>query len=574
MVAIARQAMSVDARFDLGAPPPPPDEARAATLRVQDANRRVLVDRDAPTTLTAIADEFRSTNAEALAHAIAVARVDDARGVGAAGPATISGNIPVAVPVTNTEMGSLDAVMTRDPAGFGGIVDEGGSTMPRAAMIGQPSTTHGGGSWGEAGVRMPPHGVPDYPTRNHGLGTGMVIGGPGFDSNGGSAGTWDDMKEANKSTLENSIAAARRSKETLARASRKVYLDALVQRAGGLDGVTLDGNRGAGDGGVDEMLPRRLLRSSAASAAEGSGGAPGCHASCRPPTETCEVAVHVDGWEGVPAGAREKYKSLVVHALDLRTFDDFCQMKTIAAFEARMEEALAAPPTDETRVMLKLPRDRVGELWARGRERLIELNEEYQRAQRETFDRAVTISAEVNGRTAAVKPGATASARIDNLLGGTGVLHNNPVPEVRRFESALEPAAAAAAEWEEAATRGEHAAEARRQLLDNVNFANEYARKRLAQEAALPDPERMLARNYLERLDPADAANNWAHDHARRVLAQYHAGPPTENAGWSARCAGLVREAWKATGLAEHGGKFLALVVVVFVVSWYGLVSP
>lgn len=89
------------------------------------------------------------------------------------------------------------------------------------------------------------------------------------------------------------------------------------------------------------------------------------------------------------------------------------------------------------------------------------------------------------------------------------------VPDARRFESALEPAAAAAAAFEETLSLAEAAAEARRQLLDNVNFANEYERKRQQQLAALPDAERALTKNYLERLDPAEGS--WTHDHARKI---------------------------------------------------------
>ena len=52
--------------------------------------------------------------------------------------------------------------------------------------------------------------------------------------------------------------------------------------------------------------------------------------------------------------------------------------------------------SDETRVMLKLPGERVGELWQTGRQRLIDLNEEYQRTQREAFEKAVVLNVEAS----------------------------------------------------------------------------------------------------------------------------------------------------------------------------------
>jgi hypothetical protein len=583
---------------------------------------------------------------------------------------------------------------------------------------------------------------------NNDVGPGTVIVGRGLEraqgqgrsmgSGGGRGGTWDDMKEANKSTLENSINAARRSKETLARATRKVYLDALVQQAGGLDGITLDGDGGGGGGGgggayppppqqkrwepdwggggafaagdrvlyaakgggwklaavvavdtsieppgytvhvdgaeretegsrlapppdpnsatngggggggggggVDDMLPRHLLRagdatSSSPSAAAAAGGhRHATHARApmppRPDPRTCEVARHIDGWGSVPAGARDKYKALVVGALDLRSFDDFCNnLKSIEAFQARMEEALARgqpavglytlnpvddplvstlepemrypgfkycflkcsshrysaadpalamkpPPgmVDETLVLLELPADKVGELWQLGRQRMIALNEEYQRTQRQAFDKAVVLNVEASAAAGAyegkgAKPESTASQRIDDLLGGTGVMYQ-PNQNVRRFESALDQSAAAAAEFEEKASRAEAIAKARRQMLDNVNFANGYERKRQQQQAAMPDAERALTKNYLDRLDPADGS--WMHDHARKMRAQHMYDDRGQvEAHWATKCwEDNVVKALKTAGLTDNWGNFLILVIVVFTVSWYRLVSP
>lgn len=112
--------------------------------------------------------------------------------------------------------------------------------------------------------------------------------------------------------------------------------------------------------------------------------------------------------------------------------------------------------------------------------------------------------------------GSTVSRRVDEVLGGTGVMcRPQAAADARRFESAFEPAAAAAAAFEETSSLAEAAAEARRQLLDNVNFANEYERKRQQQLALLPDAERALTKNYLARLDPAEGS--WMHNHARKI---------------------------------------------------------
>lgn len=112
--------------------------------------------------------------------------------------------------------------------------------------------------------------------------------------------------------------------------------------------------------------------------------------------------------------------------------------------------------------------------------------------------------------------GSSVSRRVDEVLGGTGVMcRPQAAADARRFESAFEPAAAAAAAFEETSSLAEAAAEARRQLLDNVNFANEYERKRQQQLALLPDAERALTKNYLARLDPAEGS--WMHNHARKI---------------------------------------------------------
>ena len=385
----------MDERYDLTWGTAPPGDPHAEALR--DTQHSVIAVSDAPTTLKDVSDEFRKT--QLFAQAIAQARHDDAMGLGAAGPVTAAatssfggpgGGIPLA-PVVNAANNHLVAPRPFDDASFPGHAydyDVMHSTHQHSQHQHQQQQQHQHQQQQHSrmpgGVLLPPHGVPDYPTRQHGLGTGVVIGGRGFegeDGQGGAraGGTWDDMKEANKSTLENSINAARRSKETLAKASRKVYLDALVKQAGGLDGISLqpddggggggggNGNGGGGDG-VDDMLPRHLLpggdasSSSSSSYAVGGGGNDGggggggggrfngrgdaTNASARmpprPDPKTCEVARHIDGWSGVPRGARDKYKALVVGTLDLRSFDDFCNFKTVDAFQERMEEALRA----------------------------------------------------------------------------------------------------------------------------------------------------------------------------------------------------------------------------------------
>jgi hypothetical protein len=333
-----------DNKFDLGH-----NYGRYAE-ELRDTQHAVLVDAvDAPTTLKDVNEEFRST--AMFARAIAQARHDDAMGH-AGGPAS----------------------STHAPIPFAPVVHPANSNWVAPTAVFDDAA-------------FPGHA---YDVRlnvfNNDVGPGTVIGGRGLEraqgqgrsmgSGGGRGGTWDDMKEANKSTLENSINAARRSKETLARATRKVYLDALVQQAGGLDGITLD------------------------------------------------------------------------------------------------------------------------------------------------------------------------------------------------------QSAAAAAEFEEKASRAEAIAKARRQMLDNVNFANGYERKRQQQQAAMPDAERALTKNYLDRLDPADGS--WMHDHARKMRAQHMYDDRGQvEAHWATKCwEDNVVKALKTAGLTDNWGNFLILVIVVFTVSWYRLVSP
>lgn len=200
--------------------------------------------------------------------------------------------------------------------------------------------------------------------------------------------------------------------------------------------------------------------------------------------------------------------------------------------------------------------------------------EEYQRTQREAFEKAVVINVEASSAVMKPKPGSTASQRIDNLLGGTGVMYAPRA--VREFESALEPAVAAAAAFKESAAQAEALADSRRQMFDNVNFANEYERKRQQLHAAIPDAERALTKNYLDRLDPAKGS--WMHQHALDTRAHWSAmnihGEQHAQAHWATKCWTEVVMSVKALGVADNGGKFLILVIVVFTVSWYGLVSP
>lgn len=60
---------------------------------------------------------------------------------------------------------------------------------------------------------------------------------------------------------------------------------------------------------------------------------------------------------------------------------------------------------------------------------------------------------------------------------------------------------------------------------------------------------------------------------ARAHYADDDGGPRATH--WATRCWGDdVVNAVKTVGLTDNWGKFLILVVVVFTVSWYGLVSP
>jgi hypothetical protein len=147
------------------------------------------------------------------------------------------GRVPTSLGAVNDEFHAMPLYSQQQLRPFFGddaLSAAGRCQLPIAAVV----ADGGADGDGDGGVS---HGVPDYPTRAHGLGTGFVLGGKGFEDGAHGVGTWDDMKEASMSTLHNSIAAARQSKETLAKAARKVYLGALVQTVGGLDGVTMVG---------------------------------------------------------------------------------------------------------------------------------------------------------------------------------------------------------------------------------------------------------------------------------------------------------------------------------------------
>jgi len=100
------------------------------------------------------------------------------------------------------------------------------------------------------------------------------------------------------------------------------------------------------------MLPRHLLPTGTGTSTKVNHFTVNKVAEARPNPATCEVARHIDEWRHTPTSAREKYKALVVGALDLRSFDDFANVKCTEAFEQRMDEALRnGPPDNESSAM-------------------------------------------------------------------------------------------------------------------------------------------------------------------------------------------------------------------------------